>query len=80
MLQEGEEALQDQVEGQKSAVEAEGQVVLLCVDELVTWEEGPGRFQLHLHTPFTRALSYASGGTQRRSVSVTCPGVAGLYL
>ena len=38
MLQEGEEALKEEVEGEEGAVQAEGKVVLLSVDELVTFE------------------------------------------
>lgn len=68
VLQGGEEALQEQVEGQESAVEAEGQVVLLRVDELVAWE-GQG--------PFSTALG---GRSVSASASVPRPGVAGLYL
>lgn len=39
MLQEGEEALEEEVEGEESTIEAKGEVVLLCVDELVAFKE-----------------------------------------
>ena len=37
MLQEGEEALKEEVEGEEGTIEAEGEVVLLGVDELVAF-------------------------------------------
>lgn len=39
MLQEGEEALEEEVEGEEGTIEAKGEVVLLCVDELVAFKE-----------------------------------------
>lgn len=42
VLQEGEEALQKQVEGEKSPIETKGEVVLLRVDELVTFKKHSG--------------------------------------
>lgn len=37
MLQEGEKALKEEVEGEEGTIEAEGEVVLLSVDELVAF-------------------------------------------
>lgn len=39
MFQEGEEALEEEVEGEEGTVETKGQVVLLGVDELVPCRE-----------------------------------------
>lgn len=37
MLQEGEKALEEEVEGEEGTIEAKGEVVLLSVDELVAF-------------------------------------------
>lgn len=37
MFQEGEKALEEEVEGEEGTIEAKGEVVLLSVDELVTF-------------------------------------------
>lgn len=39
VLEEGKEALEEEVEREEGTIEAEGQVVLLCVDELVALEQ-----------------------------------------
>lgn len=45
VLQEGEEALEEEVEGEEGTIEAEGEVVLLSMDELVAF-----RTQKHKQT------------------------------
>lgn len=37
MFQEGKKALEEEVEGEEGTIEAKGEVVLLSVDELVTF-------------------------------------------
>lgn len=39
VLQEGKEALEEEVEGEEGTIEAEGEVVLFCVDELIAFKE-----------------------------------------
>lgn len=39
VLEEGKEALKEEVEREEGTIEAKGQVVLFCVDELVALEQ-----------------------------------------
>lgn len=38
MFQEGKKTLEEEVEGEEGTIEAKGEVVLLCVDELVAFK------------------------------------------
>lgn len=56
VLQEGEEALEEEVEGEEGTVEAKREVVLLGVDELVTFA-AETKHEKHIFSSWTGMLS-----------------------
>lgn len=58
MLQEGKEALKEEVEGEEGTIETEGQVVLLSVDELVAFVTKKHSGVSKTHTAIIRMFNY----------------------